>query len=273
MSERKKTIKFFKYQGAGNDFIIVDGREFPLENPLKYSKQLCKRHFSVGADDLLYLESSDVADVKMRVCEPDGSEATMCGNGIRCVAAYLRKKHGKDAFEIETLAGILKVNFDNGLYRVQMTDMQPLGRFVNPPEESFKKEIELFNKKYVIVSPGEPHAVSIVDSIYGIDINSALKVARNFSIFPKGINVDYVEIERDFIKVRTFERGVWAETLACGTGAVSSAFVAREYLKKDRILVRMRGGDLYVSFVDGKMFLSGKAELVYNGELEIGGER
>ncbi len=272
MSE-KKIIKFSKYQGAGNDFIIIDGREFSLEDPLMYSKKLCKRRFSIGADDLLYVESSDVADVKMRVCEPDGSEATMCGNGIRCVAAYLRKKYKKDRFSIETLSGIRVVSFRDGLYTVDMGGMQPLGNFVNPPENVLRKEIFLFNRKYVIVSPGEPHAVSIVDSIYGIDINSALKVARNFSLFPKGINVDYVEIEGNFIKVRTFERGVWAETLACGTGAVSSAFVAREFLKRDKILVKMRGGDLYVTFKKEKMFLSGKAELVYNGELEIGGER
>ncbi len=272
MSE-KKTIKFSKYQGAGNDFIIIDGREFPLDDPLKYSKKLCKRHFSIGADDLLYIEDSNDADVKMRVCEPDGSEATMCGNGIRCVAAYLRKKYGKESFRIETLSGIRTVNFDGMLYTVDMGGMQPLGDFVNPPENVFRKEIDLFNRKYVIVSPGEPHAVSIVDSIYGIDINSALRVARNFSIFPKGINVDYVEIEDDFIKVRTFERGVWEETLACGTGAVSSAFVAREFLKKDKILVKMRGGDLYVTFEKEDIFLSGKAELVYNGELEIGGEK
>ncbi len=272
MSE-KKTIKFSKYQGAGNDFIIIDGREFPLDDPLKYSKKLCKRHFSIGADDLLYIEDSSVADAKMRVCEPDGSEATMCGNGIRCVGAYLRKKVGKNRFAIETLSGIRTVEFDGNLYTVDMGNMQPLRNFINPPEDKTQKNLELFNMKYIIVSPGEPHAVSIVDSIYGIDINSALKVARNFTVFPRGINVDYVEIEKDFIKVRTFERGVWAETLACGTGAVSSAFVARKFLKKDRILVKMRGGDLYVTFKKEKILLSGKAELVYNGKLEIGGEK
>ncbi len=271
MSE-KRVIKFSKFQGAGNDFIIIDGREYALDDPLKYAKKLCRRHFSIGADDLLYLEKSDVTDVKMRICEPDGSEASMCGNGVRCVGAFLKRKTGKNSFKIETLAGIRTVSFENGLYTVDMGTMQPLGGFVNPHTDALIKKVKLFNRDYTIVSPGEPHAVSVVESIYGIDINSALKVARNFELFPYGINVDYVEIENDYIKVRTFERGVWNETYACGTGAVSSAFVARAALKKDSILVKMRGGDLFVSFEKDKIFLSGEAELVYNGELEIGGE-
>ena len=271
MSE-KKTIQFDKYEAAGNDFVVVDGRKFPLEDPLNFAKEVCKRRFSVGADDLLYLESSEVADVKMRVCEPDGSEASMCGNGIRCVAAHLYKNEGKDLVKIETLAGIYTVSKEESLYKVKFGSMHSIGEFVYPPTEKRILKLKLKGMDFTIVSPGEPHAVTIVDDVNKVQIARSIEIAKNLEVFPHGINVDYVQLCGDHICVRTFERGVWGETLACGTGAVSSAFVAKELMGRNSLLVKMKGGDLVVEFRDNEIFLLGKARLVYNGKLDtIGG--
>ena len=268
----KATIQFDKYEAAGNDFIVVDGRKFPLEDPLNFAKDVCRRRFSVGADDLLYLEKSEVADVKMRICEPDGSEASMCGNGIRCVAAYLYKNEGKGQVKIETLAGIYTVSKENLLYRVKFGSMRSINGFVNPPSEKKILKKKIMNMDFTIVFPGEPHAVTIVDDINKIQIARSIEIAKNLEVFPYGINVDYVQLCGDHICVRTFERGVWGETLACGTGAVSSAFVAKDLIGKSSLMVKMKGGDLVVEFKNNEIFLLGKARLVYNGKLDtIGG--
>ena len=271
MSE-KTTIQFDKYEAAGNDFVVVDGRKFPLKDPLSFAKEVCRRRFSVGADDLLYLESSEVADVKMRICEPDGSEASMCGNGIRCVAAYLYKNEAKKEVKIETLAGVYTVSKEDSLYKVKFGSMRSIGEFVNPPTEKKVLKLKIEGWDFIIVSPGEPHAVTIVDDINKVQIACSVEIAKNLEVFPHGINVDYVQLCGDHICVRTFERGVWGETLACGTGAVSSAFVAKDLIGKSSLMVKMKGGNLVVEFKDNEIFLLGKAKLVYNGKLDtIGG--
>jgi len=268
----KKTIQFDKYEAAGNDFIVIDGRKFPLKDPLNFAKDVCRRRFSVGADDLLYLEKSEVADVKMRICEPDGSEASMCGNGIRCVAAYLYKNEGKEQVKIETLAGIYTVSKEDSLFKVKFGSMRSINGFVNPPSERKILKKKIMNMDFTVVSPGEPHAVTIVKDINEVHIEDSIKIAKDLKIFPQGINVDYVQLCGDHICVRTFERGVWGETLACGTGAVSSAFVAKDLIGKNSIPVKMKGGELIVEFKDNEIFLLGKARLVYNGKLDtIGG--
>ncbi len=273
--KEKLKMKFEKYQGAGNDFIIVDGREEPLTDPLGVAKMVCKRRFSVGADDLLYLEGSEKADIKMHICEPDGTEASMCGNGVRCVAAYIRYKENKNknVVKIETLSGIKTVVYNNGLYTVNMGKMQKIGNFISPPSDKIEEEIDMLGMHFYIVSPGEPHAVTIVKNLGEVDINKSIAIARNFNIFPKGINVDYVELEENSIRVRTFERGVWAETFACGTGAVSSAFISKKFLHENSIIVRMKGGNLNVEFKNDDVFLSGKANFVFTGEINLGKDR
>ncbi len=263
------TILFEKFQGAGNDFVIIDGRETPLKDPRRLAQIICKRRFSIGADDLLYLENSASADVKMRICEPDGSEASMCGNGIRCVAAYIMEKENKDSVKIETLSGVRTVICKNGQYTVEMGKMQKIGNFLSPPSGKTEEEIDLLGRHFYVVYPGEPHAVTIVKNLGEIAIDKSIAIARNFNIFPKGINVDYVELEEDSIRVRTFERGVWAETFACGTGAVSSAFIARKFLNEEETLVRMKGGNLVVRFKGDDIFLSGEATFTFRGELYL----
>lgn len=265
----EKMITFEKYHGAGNDFIIIDGRKFPLRDPFATSRILCKRHFSIGADDLLYLEESKVADIKMHICEPDGTEASMCGNGIRCVASYLLRDSKKSSITIETLSGIKTVFKKGDLFTVEMGKMQPIGKFMVPHSDRLIIKKEINSRTYYIVSAGEPHIVTFVKDIDQLDIaKNAFPIAHNFKMFPEGINVDFVGLKNDNIHLRTFERGVWNETLACGTGAVSSAFVTKMiFNRKDEMKVQMKGGTLIVSFKDERAFLTGKAEFVFKGEI------
>ncbi len=263
-------ITFEKYHGTGNDFIIIDGRKFPLKNPFIASKTLCERHFSIGADDLLYLEKSAVADIKMHICEPDGTEASMCGNGIRCVASYLlRNNKTKSSVTIETLSGVKTVFKKGDLFTVEMGEMQPIGKFMTPHSNKLMMKRKINDRMYYIVSAGEPHIVTFTKNVNQLDIaKNAFPVAHNFTMFPKGINVDFIEVYKNSIYLRTFERGVWNETLACGTGAVSSAFVTNMILgRENEIKVQMKGGMLSVSFKDRKAFLTGKAKFVFNGEI------
>ena len=266
---KEKMIAFEKYHGTGNDFIIIDGREFPLKDPLSTAKELCKRHFSIGANDVLYLEESSIADIKIRILEPDGTEADMCGNGVRCVGAYLSKE-GKEEATIETLSGIKKVSKKDNLFTVDMGEMQSIEKFITPKQNKIMVNMKINEKTFYIVSSGEPHAVAFTHNLKQLDIiKEALPIAHNFEVFPKGINIDFIERQGNDIKVRTFERGVWDETLACGTGAVASAFVAKYLFSiKNGIKVQMEGGELFVTFENKKSFLTGEAKFVYRGEIE-----
>lgn len=265
---KEKMITFEKYHGTGNDFIIIDGRKFPLKNPLSVAKELCKIHFSIGANDVLYLEESNIADIKMHVCEPDGTEADMCGNGVRCVGAYLLKE-GNEEVTIETLSGIKKVSKKDNLFTVDMGEMQSIRKFIASGQNKIMENIKINEKTFYIVSSGEPHAVAFTRNLKQLDIErEALPIAHKFEVFPKGINVDFIEREGNDIKVRTFERGVWNETLACGTGAVASAFVAKYLFSiKNGIKVQMKGGELFVTFENKKSFLTGEAKFVFRGEI------
>jgi diaminopimelate epimerase len=262
---------FFKYQAYGNDFVIIDGRKSTFKDPFKISKILCDRHFSVGCDDVLYIENSFVADAKMRVCEPDGSESSMCGNGVRCVADYLMKELAKSEVKIETLGGIKSVHKeDTGLYTVNMGPMQNVGDFITPPSEEIIEERDFELGRFYIVSPGEPHAVTIVKNVDEIDIKEALEISKDNNIFPYGINVDFFEHNESFLKLRTFERGIWGETLSCGTGAVSSAFVAHIKLgMPNEITVHTKGGILQVKITDEGIFLTGEAVFVFKGNINF----
>jgi diaminopimelate epimerase len=265
-----KNISFEKYQGAGNDFIIIDGRDSKLHNPHFVARGLCDRHFSIGADDVLYIERSNIATVRMRVLEPDGSESNMCGNGIRSVALYLFKKEGLSDVSIETLGGVKRVIKKENEFTADMGKMQTIGKFMLPKSNSIIEELDFDGEKYYIVSSSEPHAVNFVNKVDEININGAIAVSKDFNVFPKGINVDFVEISEKNLRVRTFERGIWGETLACGTGAVASSFVAKKLFGLDNhFVVEMKGGTLYVDFINEEAFLTGPAEFVFKGYIMV----
>lgn len=264
-------LNFMKYQAFGNDFVIIDGRKFPVKNPLEISKLICDRHFSIGCDDLLYLEDSFTADVKMRICEPDGSESSMCGNGVRCVGNYITEETGKNEIKVETAGGIKTVTKNEpDIYTVNMGLMQNIGNFIKPPSNKTIEERDFDLGKFYVVSPGEPHAVTLVKDVDSIDIKNAESVSKNRDIFPYGINVDFFEIHEGFIKLRTFERAIWGETLSCGTGAVSSAFIAHsKFNLPPELNVQTKGGILRVKITDEGILQTGEARFVFKGKIAL----
>ena len=270
---KEKTLKFYKFEGAGNDFVIIDSRfNEPLENPSLLGKMLLDRHFGIGGDSLLYLEESKTADIKMRVFEIDGTESSMCGNGARCIGAYLSKFFNKDECKIETLAGIKHVKkLGENEFELFMGKMQKLGKFVNDNKEKTELRVDLFGLEMFVVNSSEPHAVIITDNIKKIPVKKAIKIAKYKNMFPYGINVNFVEIESSStFYVRTVERGIYGETLACGTGTVSSAYVLNRNFNSENVLTaKAKGGELKVRLTEKGNYLSGPAKFVFAGETTL----
>ena len=219
-----KKIIFTKMAGAGNDFIVIDAA--PGLNYKKLAMKICARTDGIGADGLLILDKSRKADYKMRIINRDGSEAEMCGNGARCIAAYIvrNKKPRKKLFTIETLAGTICATAAGRRARVQLS-----------ASSGYQADIPLtVNDRRIRVSyidTGVPHAIVFVDGLEGIDVAGIGRVIRHHERFePRGTNVNFVEqVNERLVNARTYERGVEDETKACGTGSVAVAIVA--YLK------------------------------------------
>ncbi len=207
--------------GSGNDFIIIDNRSGEYNNIIKSSltKILCKRRISIGADGVIFIEHSKKADVKMHHYNPDGSEPAMCGNGARCIAYFSRIQGLPKNLRIETNEGVIKASVNKTFVSIQMPD----AKFIE-----FDIPIDELSLQLDTINTGVPHAVIIVDSIDLIPIKLWSEIIRYHEKFaPNGTNVDFVEIIGDnSIQIRTYERGVEDETLACGTGAVACAIIA-----------------------------------------------
>lgn len=218
-----KTFVFSKYSGCGNDFVIIDNRSnrFPTENP-KYIQRLLDRRLGIGADGLILLESSALANFRMRIFNSDATEAEMCGNGIRCLLQFAAE-HGFNfpSLTVETLAGNLLGKITPNGISIQMP---------NPTEIQLNKQLSLKNEISTICSlnTGVPHAILFVDDIEAVEVEKLGPEIRHHSFFnPKGSNVNWVQILNDHeIAIRTFERGVEGETLACGTGSTAAALAA-----------------------------------------------
>jgi len=267
-------LEFTKMNGAGNDFVLMDNRSGDLDLGQAEIARICDRHRGVGADGLLLVEPAEKgADVRMRYYNSDGGEAEMCGNGARCFskfAGHLVKANSKLRFE--TIAGIIESEqLEDGQVRLQMSD--PVGL-----SEPVMLEIDGEPTEVHFVNTGVPHAVIFVDSIDGIDpVSSGRAVRRHEHFQPDGTNANFVEISgQDRIAIRTYERGVEAETLACGTGVVACALIShlRRGVAKP-VTVRVRGGDdLGVDWTPGengptKVLLTGPADLVFTGTIQI----
>lgn len=278
-------IEFVKMHGLGNDYLYINcikNRE-PLF-PEELAKRLSNRHFGVGADGIILVCNSKIADFKMRIFNSDGSEAEMCGNGIRGFAKYVYDYNliDKNEFKIETLAGIRKVKLNtlNKSITENITvDMcEPILHPVKIPvltrEEPPIKDLKIVikNKIFTItcVSMGNPHAIIRLHNLEDINVKEYGPLIENRSEFPKRTNVEFIEIkDRSRIKMKVWERGA-GETLACGTGACAStvASVLNGYTER-KVVVELLGGELEVEWneEDSHVYMTGPATTVFRGRI------
>ena len=275
-------MKFTKMHGLGNDYIYIDctKNKNKIDTPEELSKKVSDRHFGIGSDGLILICDSDKCDFKMRMFNADGSEAEMCGNGIRCVGKYVYDfgLTNKTEITIETKAGVkdLKLNVENNRVKTVTVDMgKPILNKEEIPFISDSKFVELkvLDREFVFtpVSMGNPHAITFIKELDTFDIDKYGKIVESDSHFPNKTNVEFVEIiDKNNIKMRVYERGT-GETLACGTGA--SASVVAAYLNNltDRTVnVKLLGGSLNINYnEDGHVYMTGEATTVFNGEIEI----
>lgn len=257
-------IHFDKYQGTGNDFIIIDNRDllFPKTN-ISLIKEFCDRRFGIGADGLILLENSEEVDFNMVYFNADGNEGTMCGNGGRCIVAFANKLGiiSKNT-TFNAIDGLHYATIDHNIVNLQMTDVT---------------NIEVF-ENHSFLNTGSPHHVTFCDSVEDLNVKElGSKIRNGAPYFKEGTNVNFVkQISEDSFKVRTYERGVEDETLACGTGVTAVAIAAHQINKtvSNSIKLKVLGGNLEVSFEkDGNsyknVFLKGPAQFVFEGNITI----
>ena len=274
-------LNFTKMQGLGNDYVYIDATKENIENPSMLSKYISDRHFGVGSDGLILICPSDKADFRMRMFNSDGSEAEMCGNGIRCVGKFVydKKLTDKTLVTIETKAGIktLKLNIKNKEVDTVRVDMgTPILESEKIPvitDEKIAQNLKLnaldksFN--FTCVSMGNPHAVTVVDNISDFDVKKYGSILEINEVFPNKTNVEFVEIkDPENIKMRVWERGA-GETLACGTGACASVVACNlNGLTKNNVNVELLGGNLNIELgEDNHVYMTGPAVTVFEGEL------
>ncbi len=259
------TIPFYKYQGAGNDFILVDQRDqiFLTREDTGPIGRLCDRRFGIGADGLMLLQRSETADFEMVYFNADGRESTLCGNGSRCIVAFARYLGMiGDRCTFLAVDGLHEALFnpETGWVELKMND-------VNTCE---------ITPEAIILNTGSPHYVAFVDRLEGLDVAaSGKKIRYNDRFREEGINVNFVEPVDGGLKVATYERGVEAETLSCGTGVTAAALA--HFLRKPegfagRVKILTKGGELEVRFEPrnggfGNIWLCGPAERVFRGEI------
>jgi diaminopimelate epimerase len=265
-------IEFYKMSGSGNDFILIDNRDGSLAvgDVVEFVKSVCERKVSVGADGLFIIEKSDRVDFRWRFFNADGSEAAMCGNGARCVArfAYLLGIAGA-RMSFETGAGIIDAEVRGDIVKVRLTDPYAL---------VMDDEIRIENTTLFVhsINTGVPHVVHFVRDPDDFDVfNTGRAIRRHEHYQPAGTNANFIAVIDDHtLRVRTYERGVEDETLACGTGSVASALIAaRKGLVESPVDVRVQSGKLLRIYFERtaegftNIYLEGKATVVYQGKL------
>ena len=263
---------FYKMSGSGNDFIIIDNRDHMIkaEGLANFAKKICYRRMSVGADGLILLEKSDKVDFKWQFFNSDGSRAEMCGNGARCAArfAYLHRFAGKN-ISFETDAGIISAQIRGDLVKIKLTD---------PTDYRADYQIKLANSLQNIssINTGVPHVMALCEDLEKVDVDKLGKEIRYHSIFqPKGTNVNFIcRLEDKTFAMRTYERGVEGETLACGTGAVACAIdMAKHFSLAAPIrMITKSNSELIIYFTEDQgafrdIYLEGDAKLIYKAEL------
>ncbi len=268
------TLKFWKMNGAGNDFVMLDNRDLSLKLDGGAIAQLCDRHRGVGADGLLLAEpAQNDGDFRMRYYNADGGEAEMCGNGARCFARFVNRLHADQfgTIRFETLAGMISAEFPGDQVRINMSA---------PHSLKLNQTLEVAGQKLQVhsINTGVPHAVVLVNDLESVDVQrlgSGLRYHEAFA--PKGTNANFVKITgTGAISIRTYERGVEGETLACGTGMVACALIAHELHQfGSPVAVKVKGGDtLRIGFEKSgadfrNVTLHGPADFVFQGETQI----
>ncbi len=271
-------IPFTKMHGIGNDFVLVDAIRRPLDGSdlSELARRICDRKLGIGADGLILVENGGSAPFRMRMFNPDGSEGEMCGNGVRCIALFLRDEGHTRAEEIplETGAGTLSLQvLGDGKVRVDMgragltrgdvgMDGDPSERFINEPMEAAGYEI-----RGTAVSMGNPHLIAFVEDARSWPLDEAGPAFERHHLFPRRTNVHFVQVlDRRTLVQRTWERGAGA-TLACGTGACASTVAAwLNGLAERSTTVRLPGGELEIEYAeDGTVWMTGPAATVFSG--------
>lgn len=277
-------MKFTKMQGIGNDYVYVNCFQEKVDHPGEVAKKVSDRHFGIGSDGLILIKPSDVADFEMDMYNSDGSRGAMCGNGIRCVAKYVYD-YGltdKTSITVNTASGIkyLDLTIENGkTVQVRVNMGAPILEAKNIPvvseqERMIDAPIRVDGKEYHIttVSMGNPHAVTYIDDVKGLEIEKIGPKFENHVIFPDRVNTEFVRvIDRQTVEMRVWERGA-GETLACGTGACAVAVASiLNGLTEDEVTVKLLGGDLkiYWDRKENLVYMTGPAEVVFDGEIRI----
>jgi len=216
-----KELLFEKYVAAGNDFVVVDNRKGFVKDGVGKAKEWCDRKTGIGADGLLLLERSKKADVKMRIFNSDGSQAEMCGNGVRCLAHFaVKHRIVKADHTVETGAGLIGAKVRKNVVNAKLTDPQDM-------KLGIALHVDGRDEKANFINTGVPHVVIVDDGLKDVDVESRGQAVRRHAHFaPRGTNVNFIHRSNGGIDVRTYERGVEGETLACGTGSTASALVA-----------------------------------------------
>ena len=269
-------IHFTKLHGNGNDFILIDEyNEKIIEDNKKaaFALKYCDRRFGIGADGVLYLGRSDKANIRMQIYNSDGTQAEMCGNGVRCLSKYaLDEGYINEKVSVETLAGILSINLrieEKTWIKVNMG--KPQFERAKIPAKGAAEFINVAMHGYKVsaVNTGVPHAVIFVDSLDDPGLIPAAPKIRYDPIFPIGTNVNFVQLNSsDEITIRTYERGVEGETLSCGTGSVACAVLAHRLGKTDNtVKVNTKGGELRITIAQDATYMEGTAERVFEGKV------
>lgn len=277
-------MKFTKMHGIGNDYVYVNCFEESVKNLAEVSKFVSNRHFGIGSDGLILISPSAIADFRMSIYNADGSQAEMCGNGIRCVAKYVYDYGLTDKTEIsvETLAGIkyLRLQVENG--KVASVEVNMGAPILEPKEIPVAVEespvvnvpVEVKGKIYhmTCVSMGNPHAIIFMNNVKDLDIAAIGPYFENHTVFPKRTNTEFVEVlDRNTVNMRVWERGS-DETLACGTGACATTVACILNDKtENEVTVHLLGGDLKIRWdrEANQVYMTGPATVVFDGEITL----
>lgn len=276
-------MKIVKMQAYGNDYLYLNTFEKEITNIGELAKKITDRHYGLGSDGLVLISFSPIADFQMRIFNPDGTEAEMCGNALRSVGKYVYDLGftNKNKLTIETLGGIkfleliikdkkvenIKANIGKGIFDASLVPVKTV------KDKFILEEVQVLDRSFLLssISLGNPHTVAFIDDLDDLDINKYGRAIENLEIFPKRTNVTFAKVINDsYIKIREWERGT-GETLGCATGA-SAAFLVAKHLNlvKSEVQVEQRGGIIKIELKEnGDIYILGASEFVYTGDFKL----